>query len=54
VIVVLDGDGTLVTPGSTVPLRRGTTLLLPYGAGPAVIEGNLRAITCRPPLPRPT
>jgi mannose-6-phosphate isomerase len=54
VIVVLDGEGTLVTPDSTLPLRRGTTLLLPYGAGPAVIEGNLRAIICRPPLSRPT
>ncbi|MCH7493506.1 hypothetical protein IIA16_02180 [bacterium] len=39
----------LVTGGETVSLRGGETWILPYAAGPARLDGDLRAIVCLPP-----
>ncbi len=45
VLVVLDGEGTL----GDVPLRKGSTVVVPHGAGEEVLNGELVAIRCRPP-----
>ena len=48
VLIVLEGDGTLTTPTSELELHRGSTVLIPYSAGPTTLNGNLRAIRCLP------
>jgi mannose-6-phosphate isomerase len=47
VLVVTDGDGAL----DELPLRRGSTVLVPYAAGACAVTGSVRAVRCRPPLP---
>ncbi|MEU4803659.1 mannose-6-phosphate isomerase [Actinosynnema sp. NPDC023587] len=47
VLVVLAGEGSL----GGVPLRRGSTVVVPHAAGEAVLTGDLVALRCRPPLP---
>jgi mannose-6-phosphate isomerase len=49
ILVVLSGEGTLHSGEATLPLSRGTTALVPYGAGPVTLEGRLVALRCRPP-----
>jgi mannose-6-phosphate isomerase len=49
VVVVLDGSGTLASDASTVPLRRGSTVLTAYGDGALTITGELDLIRCLPP-----
>ena len=52
VLVVHRGEGTLRTEhGDELPLRRGTTALVPYAAGRTTIEGDVEAIRCLPPAP---
>jgi mannose-6-phosphate isomerase len=46
ILVVLDGNGAL----GEIVLRRGTAVLIPYGAGETRVEG-VEAIRCRPPAP---
>ncbi|WP_309113912.1 class I mannose-6-phosphate isomerase [Saccharothrix sp.] len=46
VLVVLEGEGTL----DALPLRRGSTVVVPHAAGPCELSGNLVTIRCRPPL----
>ena len=48
VLIVLDGAGTLRTPTAELYLRRGSTVLIPYSAGPTTLHGTLRAIRCLP------
>jgi mannose-6-phosphate isomerase len=51
ILVVTDGDGALHSEdGEPLPLRRGDTLLVPWGAGACRLEGELVAIACRPPV----
>ena len=45
VLVVLAGEGKL----GDVPLRKGSTVVVPHGAGEEVLNGELVAIRCRPP-----
>jgi mannose-6-phosphate isomerase len=45
VLVVLDGSGTL----GDLPVRKGSTVVVPHGAGEEVLSGDLVAIRCRPP-----
>ncbi len=47
VLVVLEGSGTL----DSLPLHRGSTVVVPHAAGEAVLSGDLVAVRCRPPLP---
>jgi mannose-6-phosphate isomerase len=51
ILVVHEGEGTL-TPerGEPLPVRRGSTVLVPYGAGACELAGGARAIRCRPPV----
>ena len=50
VLVVLEGEGTLeAEDGEPLELRRGETVLLPYGAGVCRVSGEVVLIACRPP-----
>lgn len=51
VLVVVDGRGRLVSETGSVPLARGMTLFVPYGAGPVRLEGDLHVLRCMPPAP---
>jgi mannose-6-phosphate isomerase len=48
VLIVLGGEGSLTTPTSELELRRGSTVLIPYSAGPTTLRGGLHAIQCLP------
>jgi mannose-6-phosphate isomerase len=48
VLIVLGGTGTLTTPTSELELTRGSTVLIPYSAGPTTLRGTLHAIQCLP------
>lgn len=50
VLVVLSGAGRLESEhGGQLALARGTTALIPYGAGMTALSGALDAVRCRPP-----
>jgi mannose-6-phosphate isomerase len=50
VLVVIEGSGRLDSAdGSTLTLERGSTTLIPYGAGDTVLSGELVALRCMPP-----
>ena len=52
ILVVIDGRGSLdASEGGALELRRGDTILIPYGAGESRLSGELTAIRCRPPDP---
>ena len=47
ILVALSGDGEL----GGEPFARGIALLVPFGAGPLTLSGDVEAIRCRPPDP---
>ena len=47
VLIVTQGEGSL----DELAVRRGSTVLVPYGAGGCEVRGDVRAIRCRPPRP---
>jgi mannose-6-phosphate isomerase len=49
ILVVLGGEGKLVTDGGELQLRRGHTVLVPYAAGAGSLEGELDVLRCLPP-----
>ncbi|MFD0921105.1 class I mannose-6-phosphate isomerase [Saccharopolyspora rosea] len=51
VLIVLDGDGKLRSDGGDVPVRRGSTVVIPHAAGPARLDGEITAVHCTPPAP---
>jgi mannose-6-phosphate isomerase len=51
VLIVLEGEGTVSTPKSELEVRRGSTVLIPYSAGPTTLNGNLHVIRCLPGNP---
>jgi len=52
VLVVSSGDGVLESETSPPLLvRRGSTVVVPFGAGATQLAGSCRAIRCRPPVP---
>jgi mannose-6-phosphate isomerase len=51
VLVVLAGHGTLVSDAATLPVQRGMTLLVPYGAGASQLAGEVSVLRCMPPAP---
>ena len=52
ILVVTEGAGTLHGgEGDPLPLRRGDAVLMPWAVGDCRLEGDLVAISCRPPLP---
>jgi mannose-6-phosphate isomerase len=48
VLVALEGTGTVSTPTSELELHRGSTVLVPYSAGPTTLRGNLHVLRCLP------
>jgi mannose-6-phosphate isomerase len=51
VLVVLAGEGRLAWGDGELPAGRGTTLLVPFGAGATRIEGEVSVLRCMPPAP---
>jgi mannose-6-phosphate isomerase len=52
VLLVTGGDGALrSSDGDELELHRGTTALVPYGAGATTLTGDVEAIRCLPPVP---
>lgn len=52
ILVTLSGDGMLATDrGGDIELPRGSTVLIPYGAGRTRVNGTCEVIRCRPPQP---
>jgi mannose-6-phosphate isomerase len=49
ILVVLDGEGSLVTAAGELELWRGRTALVPYAAGKGSLEGELDVLRCLPP-----
>ncbi|HEX4832740.1 MAG TPA: mannose-6-phosphate isomerase [Trebonia sp.] len=54
VLVVLDGHGQLRAGEGSLPLARGTTVFVPYGAGQTSIDGPVTLLRCLPPDPGST
>lgn len=49
ILVVHEGEGTLECDAAEpLPVRRGSTVLVPYAAGACRLTGSARAIRCRP------
>lgn len=49
VLVVTAGRGSLeVADGGPVPVGRGSTVLIPYAAGPATLSGTVEGVRCLP------
>lgn len=52
VLVVTAGEGHLAAEnGTPVRVGRGSTVLIPYSAGPAVLTGTVEGVRCLPGLP---
>jgi mannose-6-phosphate isomerase len=52
ILVVLDGSAMLDGASfESVPLRRGSTVVVPFAAGSTCVTGTCAAIRCRPPRP---
>lgn len=49
IVVVLEGEGRLSTEAGGLALARGDTVLVPWVAGEASIEGEVEALRCLPP-----
>lgn len=49
VLVVLDGSGRLEGDFEPLDVRRGDTVLVPYGAGEVRISGAVNVVRCLPP-----
>lgn len=53
VLVGVRGSGALAggASGAVTPLTRGSTVLVPYGAGPTAVTGDVDVVVCRPQDP---
>jgi mannose-6-phosphate isomerase len=50
IVVVVAGSGRLTwADGESYELRRGTSVLVPWNAGPVRVDGPVELIRCRPP-----
>ena len=48
-LVVTAGSGHLATEdGSSLLIRRGSTVVIPYSAGSAVLSGDVEGVRCLP------
>jgi mannose-6-phosphate isomerase len=48
-VVVLAGQGELLSHRDRLPLHRGSVVLVPYGAGATELTGTVQAVRCLPP-----
>ncbi|TDD93948.1 class I mannose-6-phosphate isomerase [Actinomadura rubrisoli] len=53
VLIVLRGGGELRGGREAMPLRAGQTVLVPYGAGPTAVHGDIEILRCLPPAGGP-
>ncbi|TCP48609.1 mannose-6-phosphate isomerase [Tamaricihabitans halophyticus] len=52
VLVALSGTATLrPESGPPLPIGRGSTVVIPHGAGETIVDGEITAVYCRPPDP---
>jgi len=51
ILVVTAGSGRLESPGGSLDLARGDTVLVPFAAGPGELHGRLEAVRALPPSP---
>jgi mannose-6-phosphate isomerase len=52
ILLAVAGEGALRTgAGDELELRRGATVLVPFGAGDSTLTGDVEAIRCLPPVP---
>jgi mannose-6-phosphate isomerase len=51
VVVATGGEGQLEGPSWEAPVKRGDTLVVPWGAGAVKVEGEIELLRCLPPLP---
>ena len=49
VVVVVSGHGAITYPAGTLAVRRGTSLLVPFGVGVTTFDGEFQALRCCPP-----
>jgi mannose-6-phosphate isomerase len=49
VLVAVSGSGRLTGGASPVDVRAGSTIVVPFGAGPVRIRGQLDVLRCQPP-----
>jgi mannose-6-phosphate isomerase len=49
VLVGTWGSGRLTGPDWALPVRRGSTIVVPWSAGPVSLEGDVRLVRCLPP-----
>ena len=49
ILLVTDGEGTLLSAAGTMPLRKGDAVLVPFAAGDFVVDGSIVAMLARPP-----
>jgi mannose-6-phosphate isomerase len=54
ILVILSGSGTVRGDSSTLAVRQGATVLVPYANGPVTLDGDVSAIFCAPPAPEST
>jgi mannose-6-phosphate isomerase len=50
IAIVVGGHGRISYPAGSLAVARGSTVLVPYGAGATAFEGDFQALRCRPPL----
>jgi mannose-6-phosphate isomerase len=50
IAIVTSGEGQLASRQSSVPIRRGMTLIVPHEAGKLELTGDVQVLLCRPPL----
>ncbi len=46
--IVTEGSGELLSPGGSLPVRRGSELFFPYGAEDVTLHGNMTLVLCHP------
>jgi mannose-6-phosphate isomerase len=51
VVVATSGEGVLSGDGWQLPVRRGSSLVVPWEAGTTKVEGRWELLRCLPPLP---
>ena len=49
ILIVVSGQGRIAYPTGSLPMHRGSTILVPYAVGPTTLDGHCQALRCLPP-----
>ena len=49
ILIVVSGQGRIAYPAGSLPVHRGSTILVPYAVGPTTLDGHCQALRCLPP-----